>query len=151
MCALYRGSRISCDFSMITPHTTCRIGSIYLPQLPNQILNLLYSSFSKEVKWEKFEKFAVISLGHVKNVTCVCVCMHTRTHMCWVMPDSATPWTVAPSGSSVHQTRILEWLPSSRGSSHPEIKSAYPASPGLSGRLFTTVAPGKPPDVVRTI
>ena len=79
---------------------------------------------------------------------CVCVCVHTRTHMCWVMPDSATPWTVAPPGSSVHgilQIRILEWLPSSRGSSHPGIKSAYLASPGLSGRLFTTVAPGKPP------
>ena len=47
------------------------------------------------------------------------------------MSNSATPWTVAPSGFSVHgilQARILEWIamPSSRDLSNPGI---IPRSP----------------------
>ena len=51
----------------------------------------------------------------------------------------------SPQGSSVRgllQARTLEWvaMPSSRGSSDPEIEPESLTSPALAGRLFTTSA-----------
>ena len=56
----------------------------------------------------------------------------------------------SPPGSSVHeilQAKILEWgaMPSSRGSSHPGIKPAFPKSPVLPSRFFITSATWKGP------
>ena len=60
---------------------------------------------------------------------------------CSVVSDSfATPWTIAPPGSSVHeisQARILEWVPFPS----PGIE---PTSPELVGGFFTTEPSGKP-------
>ena len=55
----------------------------------------------------------------------------------------ATPWTVAPPGSSVRgifQARILEWvaISYSRGLSNPGIETAFLMSPALACGFFTT-------------
>jgi len=55
----------------------------------------------------------------------------------------------SPQGSSVHgilQARILEWVVtlSSRGSSQPRVKPAYPVSPALAVDSLPTEPPGKP-------
>ena len=57
----------------------------------------------------------------------------------------ATPWTVAPPGSSVRgifQARILEWvaISYSRGLSNPGIETAFLMSPALACGFFTTSA-----------
>ena len=73
------------------------------------------------------------------------ICFLLRNHLylnlalvlsCSVMSDSAIPWTVSLSGSSVHgifQTRILKWADISYWGdlSHPGI---IPGSPALVGR-----------------
>ena len=56
------------------------------------------------------------------------------------------PWTVAPSGSSVHgilQARILEWIaiPFSRDLHNPGIE---PGSPALQADSLPSEPPGKP-------
>ena len=56
-----------------------------------------------------------------------------------VLSNSATPWTVACPGSSVHgilQARILEWVatPFPRGSSWPRDQTW---ASGIAGRFFT--------------
>ena len=63
-----------------------------------------------------------------------------------VVSDSASPWTVASTGSSVHgilQARILEQvaMPSSWGRPHPGME---PRSPVWAGAFSTTESPGKP-------
>ena len=64
--------------------------------------------------------------------------LHSYLNLCNSMDGS-------PPGSSVHgilQARTLEWvaMPSSRGSSDPEIEPESLTSPALAGRLFTTSA-----------
>ena len=60
-------------------------------------------------------------------------------------PTFCDPMNCSPPGSSAHgilQARVLEWvaMPSSRGSSDPEIEPESLTSPALAGRLFTTSA-----------
>ena len=60
--------------------------------------------------------------------------------VCSVVSDSATPWTVAPPGSSVHGislVRTLEWVAilSSRGSSRPRDLTCVSC---FGGRFLTT-------------
>ena len=57
------------------------------------------------------------------------------------------PMDCSPPGSPIHgmlQARILDWvaMPSSRGSSKPQIE---PASPALAGRFFTMEPSASPP------
>ena len=66
-----------------------------------------------------------------------------------VMLDSATTWTIvcqAPLSMAILQARMLEWdaLPSSKGSSHPGIKSRSPASKVDS---LPSEPPGKPRNI----
>ena len=56
----------------------------------------------------------------------------------------ATPWTVAPPGSSVHgilQARILEWgaIAFSKGSSRPRVQTQVSR---IAGRCFTVWTEG---------
>ena len=65
------------------------------------------------------------------------------------MSDSLHSMDCRMPGSSVHgilRARILEWIiiSSLRGSSNLVMKLAYPASPALTDRFFTTEPPGKP-------
>ena len=65
-------------------------------------------------------------------------------------PTLCDPMYHSPPGSSVHgilQARILEWVakPSSRGSSHREIKPAFLKSPALVAGFFTTSATREDP------
>ena len=74
-----------------------------------------------------------------------------QVHACMlshVQVFAMIPWICGSPGLSVHgnfQARILEWvaISSSRGSSQPRDQTCIPASPELSGRLFTTEPPGK--------
>ena len=72
---------------------------------------------------------------------CMCVCVCELSHS--VMSDSATLWTVAPPGSSVHgtfQARIREWvaISSSKGSSRLRDWTHVFCNSTLAGRFFTT-------------
>ena len=65
------------------------------------------------------------------------------------MSNSFKPMDYSLPGSSVHvfhRQRILEWLPfpSPGDLLDPGIE---PKSPALAGGFFTTVPPGKPPDI----
>ena len=68
------------------------------------------------------------------------VCVPAQSLGCWVMSDSAAPWTICSlSGSSVNgtvQARILEWVASSfsRGSSQPSDRTLVSH---IAGRFFT--------------
>ena len=61
---------------------------------------------------------------------CVCVCVHARALSCSAMPDSMTPWTVAPQASL-------------RVSPDPGIKPVSLVSPALAGIFFTTSTTGE--------
>ena len=66
--------------------------------------------------------------------------------VCSVMSNSATPWTVAPPGSSAYgifQARMLEWvaISFSRVSSRPRDRSPVSC---IAGRFLTVWATGKP-------
>ena len=71
------------------------------------------------------------------------VCM--RAQSLRLSPTLCDPMECSPPGSSVCgilQARVLEWVavPSSRGSSNPEIEPTSLMSPALAVRFFTTGA-----------
>ena len=75
-------------------------------------------------------------------LVCVCVCTYVLSHV-WLCMDCSPTRILCPWDSPSKNTGVVA-MPSSRGSSHPRIKFAYLASPGLAGGFFTTMAPGKP-------
>ena len=112
-----------------------------LPSTQNQPI-------SSCVTWDKPINLSRPQFPHLWNGDCEVLtsqgyCMRAKTALCDAMG-------CGPSGSSVHgilQARILERVavPSSRGFSWPDIKSASLTSPALAGGFFTTRPPGKPP------
>ena len=70
-------------------------------------------------------------------------------------PTVCDPVDCSPPGSSVHDTsqaRILEWvaMPSSRGSSNPEIDPLSLMFPALAGGFFTASSTCRAPDSLST-
>ena len=73
----------------------------------------------------------------------MCVLSHS------VVPDSTTPWTVAllaPLSTGFPRQEYWSGLPfpSLGDLPDPGIEQAFPASPALAGRFFTTEPPGDP-------
>ena len=104
-------------------------------------------SLSCSTRWDldSSRKAALASLYHVLSLK----------GLCWVM----CAWSVAQScpfcnpmncsrpGSSLHgifQTRILEQVAISRGSSQPRAQTPTSCTSCFGRRFFTTVPPGKP-------
>ena len=77
-------------------------------------------------------------------------------HMCSVMSDSVTPWTVARQARlSMEFPRQESWsglpFPPPRDLPDPRIEPVSPVSPTLANRFFTTEPPGKPYSSVKEV
>ena len=74
-------------------------------------------------------------------------------HVCLVMSDSATPWTIACQALPfMGFSRQEYWnglpYPPPGDLPNPGIEHESPASPALVGGSFTAESPGKPSDIL---
>ena len=77
---------------------------------------------------------------------CVCVCAHTCVHVCSVMSNSVTIWTIAgqaPLSMKFSRQEYWSGLPSPLPGALPDpgIELTSLASPALAGGFFITVPP----------
>ena len=84
-------------------------------------------------------------LWRVCVCVCVCVCTHLVDQSCLTLCDPVNCSLPGFSVCGILQARILEWVAvsSSRGSSRPRDQSLV-SYVSCTGRLFTTIPPGKP-------